>query len=143
MPRQSPPSDGALLQQTNVLVGGAASGGRIALVETPLQRGQELPRHRHHWEDELVFVVSGRLDVWLDGDWIEAGAGRTVFLPRGSDHALVAATDEARLLITFAPAGFEGFYQELAAGDASTDLGRLIVLAAHYGVEVTGPPPAR
>jgi quercetin dioxygenase-like cupin family protein len=141
MSSHSQASDAPTYQQTRVIVGGAASGGRVALVETRLRRGQELPRHRHHWEDELVVVVAGRLAVWIDGDWAEVVAGGTVFLPRGSEHALLAVSDEVRLLITFAPAGFEDVYQELAKIDGDADLGRLVAVAARYGVEVTGPPP--
>ena len=88
MTRHRPPSDGASPPRTPILVAGAASGGRLALVAQSLAPGHELPRHRHHWEDELVVVVSGTLAAWIDGARVETGAGGAIFLPRGSEHAL-------------------------------------------------------
>jgi hypothetical protein len=66
-----------------------------------------------------------------------------VILPRGVEHALVVATETARVLIFIAPAGFEGFYREIGAADArSTDVERLVATAAaRYGCEITGPTP--
>lgn len=137
-----PPRDGNSPPPATILVEGAVSGGRLALVELTPAPGQDLPRHRHHWEDELVVVAAGTLAAWIDGAWVEVGAGGTIFLPRGSEHAHVAMTEQTRLLIAFTPAGFEGFYRELAAGqDDDADLAHLIGLAARFGVEITGPHP--
>jgi quercetin dioxygenase-like cupin family protein len=141
MSNRGPTSVGGSHQQPTVLVDGGQSEGRIALVEAVLERGRELPRHRHHWEDEAVYVVAGALVVWLDGAWFDLRSGDDIFLPRGSDHTLVATTDEARLLVVFATAGFEGLCRDLAAEGAQADLERLIAVAARYGVEIAGSSP--
>jgi quercetin dioxygenase-like cupin family protein len=114
------------------------TGGRLALVEFEGVRGATAPRHRHHWEDETLFVVTGQLRVFLGRDWHEVGAGAAIVLPRGIEHTFVVATERARLLIALTPAGFENFYRELAIG---MSLERQVVTAARYGCEITGPAP--
>ena len=130
-------------QHATVLLAGAETGGRLAVVETVEARGAALPLHRHHWEDEVLYVVAGELAVRLGGAWRRVPAGAAVLLPRGVEHAVAAATPEARVLTILTPAGFEGFHREwgtMTAGVA-TDLERLVALAARYGCEITGPPP--
>ena len=122
-----------------VLVAGEETGGRFALVELVLARGAEPPCHRHHWEDETLYVLAGALRVRVGDAWVEAPAGAAVFLPRGGEHGLVVTTREARVLAALTPAGFEGFYREVAG--AAPGLERLVALAARYGCEITGPPP--
>ena len=129
-------------ERVSILVAGEETGGRFALVETVEERGSEAPRHLHHWEDETLYVLEGSLSVWVAGRWLEAPAGAAVFLARGVEHALAAATEGARVLSYFVPAGFEGFYRELGATSAP-DVERLVATAARYGCEIVGPAPER
>ena len=122
-----------------VLIGGEVTGGRFALVEIVEARGKAAPRHRHHWEDEALYVLAGALRVCVGGVWADVPAGAAVVLPRGVEHAVAAATATARVLAVVAPAGFEGLYRDVAG--AAPGLERLVALAARYGCEITGPPP--
>lgn len=124
-----------------VHVGGEESGGRLAVVETSVSPQLALPRHCHHWEDEVVYVLTGEIACWRGDAWRSYGAGQSVFVPRGTEHTVVALSDEARLLVTLTPAGFEGFYRELAGAGGPLPLDRLVALAARYGCEITGPCP--
>lgn len=124
-----------------ILVEGAATGGRLALLALTVARGAEPPRHRHHWEDEALYVLAGALRVWVGGAWVAAPTGAAVFLPRGGEHGFVVATPTATVLVALTPAGFEGCYRELG-GASSASLERLVATAARYGCEITGPPPA-
>lgn len=133
--RPSPPAP-------EVLVAGEETGDRFALIETVEEPGTEPPRHLHHREDETLYVIEGSLSVWVAGRWVEAPVGTAVFLPRGLEHAFVAATERARVLSFFTPAGFEEFYRETAAV-GSLDVERLVTMAAIYGCEITGPTPER
>ena len=125
-------------RQATLLVGGAETGGRLAIVEEVMGRGAELPRHLHHWEDEALYVLDGELAVCLGGEWRRVPAGGAVLLSRGAEHAVAVVGAAARVLTVLTPAGFEGFYRELA--DATPDLDRLVATAARYGCEITGPP---
>ncbi len=127
-------------RQATILIGGAETGGRLAVAEEVIGRGAELPRHCHHWEDEALYVLEGELAVCLGGEWRWVPAGGAILLPRGVEHAVAVVGEEARVLTVLTPAGFEGFYRELAG--AAPDLDRLVATAARYGCEITGPPPA-
>ncbi len=129
-------------REATILVNGAETGGRFALVEMVEVRGAGLPRHLHHWEDEVLYVLEGELAVCVAGEWVAAPAGTAVLLPRGVEHAVAAVTAEARVLAALAPAGSEGFHRELgepSAGGAALE--RLVAVAARYGCEITGPAP--
>jgi quercetin dioxygenase-like cupin family protein len=127
-----------------VLVSGEETGGRFPLIETVEQRGAELPAHRHHWEDETLYVLEGALAVSIAGTWVHASAGSAVFVPRGAEHVYAVTSDAARVLTMLTPAGFERFYQERdAAPMESAAIEPLVTLAARYGCEITGPHPGR
>jgi quercetin dioxygenase-like cupin family protein len=101
-----------------------------------------MPLHLHNREDETLYVREGRLKVWVAEGWVDAPVGAAVFLPRGVEHALVVATETARVLVFVVPAGFEGFYREIGAPEGrSTDVELLVATAARYGCEITGPTP--
>lgn len=121
--------------------------GRFALVEITITRGRELPLHAHTREDELLYVVAGDLDVYLNDAWHHCPQGNAVFLPRGSEHALHLRSSEARLLALAMPPGLEDYYRELEAPmDDGHYIEWLIGLSARYGVEIPGchlpDPPA-
>ena len=129
-------------REATILVNGDETGGRFALVEMVEARGAGLPCHRHHWEDEVLYVLEGELAVCIAGEWVAAPAGTAVFLPRGVEHAVAVVTAQARVLVALAPAGSEGFHRalgELSAGGAALE--RLVAVAARYGCEITGPAP--
>ena len=130
------------MQPGAILLGSAETEGRVALIETVEEPGGELPCHRHHWEDKLLYVLAGALKVYIAGRWIDAPAGAAVWVPRGVEHTYFAATGHTRVLTMFTPAGFEGFYRELDAPCPwVSEIERLVATAARYGCELTGPHP--
>ncbi|HET7037366.1 MAG TPA: cupin domain-containing protein [Thermomicrobiaceae bacterium] len=132
-----------LANGTAILIDSRASADRLALIEVVVRHGEELPRHRHHWEDETLYVLSGEVGVWSEAVWRILRPGESAFLPRGGEHAVAALGEEARLLVAVTPAGFEGFYRALGrAGNVPLPLDRLVALAARHGCEITGPCPA-
>jgi quercetin dioxygenase-like cupin family protein len=133
-------------RSVTVLIKGEESGGRFALVETIEQPGDELPSHRHHWEDKTIYVLEGALAISIAGTWVNAPVGAAVFLPRGIAHAYTITSESARLLTMLTPAGFERFYQEHGAVGVRSDtalpsLEPVVTLAARYGCEITGQHP--
>ena len=55
--------------------------------------------HHHEREDELFFVIAGRLRMQLrDGDR-EVGPGEFIVVPRGTEHCPLALTDEVHVLL--------------------------------------------
>jgi mannose-6-phosphate isomerase-like protein (cupin superfamily) len=95
---------------------GEATGGGFSLVEHPLPaRALGAPLHTHRNEDEYSYVLEGRIGLQLGDEVLECGPGDLVFKPRGVPHAFWNAGDEpARLLELISPAGFEGYFREVA-----------------------------
>ena len=130
---------GELIQ---IRAGADATGGRLAIVEHQAERGLASPVHRHRVDDETFLVLEGELRVEVDGQARAAGAGAVAFLPRGLPHAFVVTSPQARYLTIHTPAGFDQF--AIAAGTSvdATDSAALAAMAAEYGIEILGPPPA-
>jgi quercetin dioxygenase-like cupin family protein len=121
-----------------MLAGATDTGGRFALIEITGERGTGPPRHRHHAEDETIYVLAGQVLVLLGEQVRTVSAGECIVLPQGRTHTYRIVSDEARLLVVIAPAGLEASYPDgIWHGD---DFERLVAVAARYGIEVTGPP---
>ncbi len=126
------------------------TGGRFALLDQRVPGNYAAPRHIHHDEDEAWYLLEGQATFYCGDETFDAGPGSWVFLPKDVPHAFKVGPDGGRLLTFSAPAGFASFVQ--AAGVAAPelvvpppeppDLERLAVIAARYGVEIVGPPPA-
>jgi mannose-6-phosphate isomerase-like protein (cupin superfamily) len=54
--------------------------------------------HRHEHEDELFFIIKGRLLIKLRDGEVRVGSGEFVVIPRGVDH-LPVAEDEAHVML--------------------------------------------
>ncbi len=127
-----------------ILLTGAETGGSVAVVEVTERRGAEPPLHIHQHEDEMIYVLAGRVTFHMDGRAVPCEAGGHVLLRRGGEHSYVVESDEARLLVVLLPAGLEQFYRERADEPdrkGVSDLEQLVITAARYGVDITGPPP--
>jgi quercetin dioxygenase-like cupin family protein len=121
---------------------GSDSGGALTALEVANPAGQGPPLHVHTAQDETIFVLDGELR-WRLGDEVQlAGAGAFVFIPRGAPHCFQVTPDgPARMLITFAPAGMEAFFERLST---MTDFDPVEFRAAaeQNGMQVVGPPLA-
>jgi quercetin dioxygenase-like cupin family protein len=56
--------------------------------------GTFVPPHIHPTQDEFVYVLSGRYDLWLDGKDFTAKAGDLVRMPRGIPHGIFNKSGE-------------------------------------------------
>ena len=95
---------------------GENADGRFALVEhTIAPRALAAPMHTHEREDEYSFVLAGRLGAQIGDELVEAGPGDLVLKPRGIPHAFWNPGDEeTHLLEIISPAGFEGYFADVA-----------------------------
>src|SRR5918912_956379 len=126
------------------------TGGAYTITEHlfPPQVGP--PPHIHHTQEEIFYVLEGEMEFITDGTTTRAIAGSVVRIPRGvlRDYRNVGA-EPAKVLVLFAPGGFEGFFEEVgelvtdssAAPEDPPDVERLVATAAKYGAEI--PPPPR
>jgi uncharacterized RmlC-like cupin family protein len=98
--------------------------------------------HTHEREDEISYIIEGRVGVQI-GERVEiAGPGTVVFKPRGIPHAFWNAGETpARLVELITPAGFEGYFAEMAAlfaeaGSGLPDPERAGAVLAKYALQL-------
>ena len=60
--------------------------------------GEDFPWHAHAEEDELFYVLEGRLDIELRDGTVSLGPGELAVVPRGVEHRPVAR-EEVRLML--------------------------------------------
>lgn len=56
--------------------------------------GTFVPPHFHPTQDEFIYVLDGRLDVWLDGKEDQATAADLIRLPRAVPHGIFNKSDK-------------------------------------------------
>ena len=125
-------------------VRGDQTDGTLTAFESIAAPGEGPPLHLHAGEDELIYVLEGRLRVRLEEAIHDAPAGSVALIPRGVPHAWQnAGEDPARILVLFTPAatGMERFFErsaELADDLRSAD--SFANFAGDAGMTVLGPP---
>lgn len=127
-----------------------SSGGALGLIEASIPPGSGPPPHRHSNEDESFYLLAGSLEITVEQDVVQAGAGDFVFLPRGLQHSFRnVGVDTARTLIMITPGGFERFFGDVGAPaqagvqcppPGQADVARLLETAPRYGVDIAAPP---
>jgi quercetin dioxygenase-like cupin family protein len=125
------------------------TGGSAAVVEVLAAPGGGPPPHVHRNEDEMWFVLDGEFEITLGEETFRAAEGAFAFAPRGTLHSFRNARDTpGRLLITFTPGGFEGFFFEAGLpaieGETPPPLGTAEIersrdAALRHGMDVRWP----
>ena len=115
---------------TELKLAGEESGGDWAVVEWRLRAGDDPPIHIHTREDETIYVLEGAITAFVGDERIEVEAGSYAALPKDVPHGLTVRGDEARLLVTLAPAGAEYFLVPRDENDADP---------ARFGLILQGP----
>jgi quercetin dioxygenase-like cupin family protein len=128
------------------LITGAETGGAYFAMEAIVPPGGGPPPHIHHREDETFYIVEGECGLLLGDEWITAGAGDFVNVPRGNVHRFQnQGTEAMRMILTFTPAGIERFFEETLerAQDPTARVpdnvdavaARFVAAAPRYGIE--------
>jgi quercetin dioxygenase-like cupin family protein len=125
----------------NVRLRGEDTGGRLALVENVIAAGfGGPPLHVHPAFDETFYVLEGELTFQISDETVSRPAGSLVFARGSVPHTFANQSgQDARVLILCTPAGFERYFDRLAAEQAGQEpppeaLGPL------PEVQVVGPP---
>jgi quercetin dioxygenase-like cupin family protein len=109
---------------------GEESGGDWAVVEWRVRAGDDPPIHTNTREDETIYVLEGAITAFVGDERIEVEAGSYAALPKDVPHGLTVRGEEARLLVTLAPAGAEYFLVPRDENDGDP---------ARFGLIVEGP----
>lgn len=94
---------------------GRDTGGQLSIVEHPFPVGSLVPPHTHTREDEFSIVTEGEIGFRSGDSEVVLGAGGYIVKPRHEVHSMWnAGSVPARMIEVISPAGFEGFFWELA-----------------------------
>jgi quercetin dioxygenase-like cupin family protein len=85
---------------------------QLTAFEATVKPGTGHDFHKHLDQEEVLYVISGRLEQWVDREKRILGAGDSVFIPAKTVHgSFNAGEGEVKLLVIFSPcvgeAGFE------------------------------------
>jgi len=102
--------------------------------------GTFVPPHVHPTQDEFVYVLSGRYDLWLDGKDFTATAGDLVRMPKGLPHGIFNKSGEtATSLFWVAPTrSLKELFERI---HNLPDPAAVVRIAAEHEVNFL-PPPA-
>lgn len=104
--------------------------------------GTFVPPHVHPEQDEYLYILEGRLDLWLDGLELSSEPGDTVRLPMGQPHGIFNKSGAAaKCLFWVAPTGSlpELFWGIHTMAEQTPEA--VVALSAKHGVDFL-PPPA-
>lgn len=90
------------------------TSGVFSVIELISQPGKGVDVHVHEYEDELVHVLDGEIEVTLGDQKMRATAGIVALLPRGIPHGYVNVGDKpSRVFDVILPGGFGDYFIEL------------------------------
>src|SRR5262249_6384486 len=105
------PREGVALASAEFIlkVGPKTNGSKHLLVLTEeLKPGAVIPKHRHHGEEEILLLQTGRAHVWLGDKEYDANAGSIVFIPAETWISLKnTGTTDISLVAVWNEPGFE------------------------------------
>jgi quercetin dioxygenase-like cupin family protein len=94
--------------------------------------------HVHRYEDEVVYVLEGSIQIRLDNQKLQAGAGGVAHLPKNIPHALYnPLKTPLRILAIAIPGGMENFFDDLSAAEEAGHLDDAMhkKISQKYGIE--------
>lgn len=125
------------------------TGGGYSLFEDEVPPGAGPPPHVHSREDETWYMLDGELDWVVGGRTFPARTGAFLHLPRGVPHSFSNRSGRpARMVLTYAPAGFEAWFLEVGkpVADPSIpapvtpdEIRAAVEAAERYGVSFVKP----
>ncbi len=143
------PGEGEVLRgpvggPARILARAETTNGGFTAIENEIPPDQGPPEHIHVREDEMYYVFEGTVRFKANGAYFDAPAGAFMFIPRGTPHCFRnVGGGPARLLVMFAPAGMERFFEGVAGlPPGPPDAGTYREIARSAWMEVVGPPMA-
>ena len=90
------------------------TGGAFYVCEAIFGPESGSPLHIHHYEDEVIHVLEGAIDIRLDNEKLHAPAGGIVHLPKKIPHALQNPWNTPlRIMVHAIPGGLEKYFDDV------------------------------
>ena len=121
------------------LIDGVVAGTGSGLFELTVAPGARVPpAHSHRDNEEIVYVLEGRLRYRVDDEHRDLGPGQRMHTPRGSVHGFSNPGDSpARALIILTPDIGAQYFRDVAAavaGPGGPDPARMLAVMGRYGL---------
>jgi quercetin dioxygenase-like cupin family protein len=105
-----------------VLLRSEQSAEHIAVMDNIVGAGFPGPPLHHHDFDETFYVLEGELTFQLGNELFTKTRGELAFAPRNVAHTFANLSGaDARTLIICTPAGFERYFDRMAAEQAGVE----------------------
>jgi quercetin dioxygenase-like cupin family protein len=129
--------------EITVKLDSAQTGGALFVFENTVGPGEGVPPHVHSQEDEMIHMIEGTCEVFLDGKVFTAAAGSVINFPRNVVHGFRNTSGApARALFIATPGeNFEAFFNELSAVAPTrpADMEKVASIFARYGLPIAAP----
>jgi quercetin dioxygenase-like cupin family protein len=131
-------------QEITVKLSSVETGGDYYSFENSVPPGASVPPHVHSREDEILEVIEGELEVFIDGRTFKACAGAIAFFPKHIVHGFSnrgSIPAKGRFLVS-PGANFEKFFGELSAlpADQPPDMASVMRIFEYYGLPIVSNP---
>ena len=98
-----------------------STGARqLTVIDVALTPGKGHNFHKHPDQEEVIYVIAGKVEQWVDRERRFLGPGDAAFIPAGTVHASFnAGAADAKLVAILGPCVGEGGYELVdVAGEA-------------------------
>jgi quercetin dioxygenase-like cupin family protein len=123
--------------EAGILLGGEAAP--LTVMQMLVAQEQGAPLHISHEEDKLFRIACGTLLFVIGEDRIEAVAGETVFVPRGTVHGFAAQGGEAEMVLVSTPARHDRFFLAMDALPVPHRMEDVAQVCQRFGQSIVGP----
>ena len=125
------------------LVDGSAAG-HSGIFEMNLPPNSNVPPpHSHSRNEEVLYVLEGRLRHTVDGVQRDLGPGDSVFTPRGGVHGFSNPFDQpVRMLTVLTPDIGAQYFRDaglVVNAGGPPDKARLVEVMTRYGLKLSAP----
>jgi quercetin dioxygenase-like cupin family protein len=122
-----------------------STGGVVSILEATEPPGFGPPVHVHDDASEAFYVLEGEYVMTLDGSEQHCPAGSFVYIPAGVPHGFRVGDAPSRKLNLYFPAAMTGYFDDLAAMLARSDVteAELAAIADAHNMRIVGPPSER
>ncbi|WP_216326469.1 quercetin 2,3-dioxygenase [Deinococcus aestuarii] len=104
-------TSGVLLgQTTRILVGGAQSGGALAVVAVLGPKDRPIPFHSHRGARDTFFVTRGQMQLWSGQESRVLNPGDFAYVAPGTAHAYQFLGNYTETVGVITPGGWEEFF---------------------------------
>ena len=77
----------------------STGAGQLTVIEVTLQPGKGHDFHKHPEQEEVIYVVSGSVEQWLEQEKRDLYTGDSLFIPADTVHASFNVGDDPVILL--------------------------------------------